>query len=260
MAVGEKYSRLLSFSLNHLRGYAKKCGTDLIVCDEAPDQKFRRSLLSQKLLLPKRYSSYDWIFFVDLDVLISTTAPSVFDCVDDSFAFSASVDNRESKKTALHVWRRPDILEETHRSYFTSRGFQDSELLHGSINGGAFLCRPSVIGKLFEDAYWSDLPETSHEEAIAAYVSQTKGLFKPLDDRFNTQVLHALSAEDPDYAYNFAHGYHFKILKKLHSIMPPALLKSLYPRVYSRFVSDKMKENYILHFAGGYPFLGLPNG
>ena len=262
LAVGEKYRRLLSFLWSPLHGYAKKCGADLIVCDEAPDQKFRRSLLSQKLLLPNRYSSYDWIFFVDLDVLISNIAPSVFDCVDESFAFSAVVDNRESagfKNTALHVWRRPDILEETHRSYFTSRGFQDSELLHGSINGGAFLCRPSVIGKLFEDAYWSDLPETSHEEAIAAYVSQTNRLFKPLDDRFNSQVLHALSADEPEFARYFAHGYHFKVLKRLHSIIPPAMLRPLYPRVYTRVVAEKLRENYILHFAGNYPFLGLAN-
>ena len=114
-------------------------------------------------------------------------------------------------------------------------------MLQCSINGGAFLCIPALIAQLYENSYWSDLPKTSYGKTIAAYVPQIYGLFKHLDDHFNTQVLR------------------FKVLERLHGIMLPALLRQLYQDVYSGFVAEKFRENYIFHFAGVYPFLGLTN-
>lgn len=260
MAVGDKYRRQLSYVLSSLKKYANKCEADLQICTEVPDSSYRRSLLSQKLLLPKIYKKYEWIFFVDLDVMISETALPVFDEINDDFAFSATADQRDSlgfKNTVTHVWRQIEILKERHNGYFRSRGFPDNAYLQSSINGGAFLCRPCVIAPLFEEAYWSDLPTTSHEEAIMAYISQANGLFKPLNPKFNTQFIHEISAENPALAVRWTYGYHFRILKKLQDKLPPQFLKSLYPPVYRQFVQKKLDETYILHFAGGYPFIGL---
>lgn len=260
MAIGDKYRKKLSFVHDVFEGYAKKCGADLRVCTEPLDSTFRRNLLCQKLLIPTKYKDYDWICFLDLDILISNNAPSIFDEIDDSFSFSAVMDKRESsgfKNTVIHVWNRPDILEETHRSYFSARGFSDNELIQGSINGGVLLCNPAKIACLFEDAYWSNLPGSIHEEAIAAYVSQTNNQFKPLDERFNVQLLHELSADHLSSAFKSTQGNYFRILRRLHDVLPGAILRQLYPSAYKKFVAEKMKESFMLHFAGGYPFVGL---
>ena len=42
------------------------------------------------MLIPHQYKQYEWIAFLDLDVLISNNAPSIFDFVDDTKAFAAS--------------------------------------------------------------------------------------------------------------------------------------------------------------------------
>lgn len=263
MAVGDKYRRQLYFVLKNLKNYANKCGADFQICADAPDSSFHRNLLSQKLLLPRIYEKYEWIFFVDLDVLVAEAAPSVFNEIKDDFSFSAVVDRRESLgfvNTVTHVWRQAEILKESHSGYFRSRGFSDHDLLQASINGGAFLCRTSVMAPLFEDAYWSDLPDMPHEEAIMAYISQVNGLFEPLNKKFNTQIIHEVSAENTALASRWTHGYRFRLLRRLHDKLRPQMLKTLYPLAYRRFVQDKLNETYILHFAGGYPFIGLQNG
>lgn len=259
MAVGSKYRKLYNLRESNIKQYANRCGADYSVITKVPDESFHRSLLAQKLLIPSRFFNYDLICMIDLDVIISNRAPNIFDVNKGFKGFSAAVDQRSSigfQNTCNYVWRNQNIALETSETYFTTRGFVWNNNLTDSINGGVMLVDTKKVGPIFEDAYWSDLPDMPHEEAIAAYVSQSNGLFQALDARYNTQIIHELSAEYGP-AFQASQTPQFYILRRIHGRAPNLCNRLLYPQSYKRFVSQQLKTQYILHFAGGYPFLGL---
>ncbi|MDR6159792.1 lipopolysaccharide biosynthesis glycosyltransferase [Chryseobacterium sp. SLBN-27] len=141
--VGEKYRKMYDKSKKQFENYARKCGADIKVIDKPLDGKFHRPLLSQKLLIPDATAEYDVVLFLDLDIIISEEAPSVFDYLPENKYFGAVLDPRgteEFNKTWGHI---PRILEETNEIYFTDRHFENNDLLQGSINGGVFIFRLS---------------------------------------------------------------------------------------------------------------------
>lgn len=272
MAVGVKYLQYFETLRPQFEAYARKCRADLIVCSEPPDPAFKRNILAQKMLLPERYKAFDWIAFLDLDVLISSAATSIFDCIDETKAFAAVADPRGTAKFAnvvRYFWRLPEILNETHQGYFVDRGFAPHPLLKASINGGAFLCKPSTIAGLFRDAYFSDLRETAsggamidriaaqNDEAIMAYVSQTNNLFFELDERFNKQVIYQLYEESNSALIEKIGTPEFQALVRRHNNneFPSSIYD--YPYRYRKFVARELERCCILHFSAGFPFVNV---
>jgi lipopolysaccharide biosynthesis glycosyltransferase len=193
------------------------------------------------MLLPEMYKEYDWIAFFDLDILISADAPSIFSYTNESKAFAAVVDPRDTQKfknVVVRYWKSPGILNETHQTYFTDRGFPNSPLLRASINGGVFLCSPKKIASKFCDAYYSDFPEVSHEEAIMAYVSQTSDLFYELDERFNKQIIYVIFDDANEEIASLVATTYFKTLRRLHQhVQPPSFA---YPASYKKLVKPRL--------------------
>ena len=236
--------------------YARRCDADLHVIRSPLDLSFNRSLLSSKLLIPSTYRHYDQILFLDLDILINDLSPCIFDQYEN-IGFGAAIDERDSigfKNTCELVWNRPELLEETHLSYFIDRGFEFNSLLVASINGGVLLFRPSIVADIFKDAYFSGLPAMSHEEAILAYVSQIHSVFFQISSAWNTQILHSLSAECGP-AFFSTKSKRFKLIKLLNSkgLYSASSLPFFLPQAYRNFVSNSLEACNILHFAGGFP-------
>jgi hypothetical protein len=274
MAVGKKHQKMYESVRRQFVRYAQKCQADLLVCSAPPDPAFRRNILYQKLLLPSMYRDYDWIAFFDLDVMIAQDAGSVFEHTREDKAFGAVINpigTQSFVNVALHHWRLPEILNETHLTYFYDRGFsrfpEDTEIV-ASINGGAFLCDPSKIGDLFKDAYFSDFTEqavdggsiiersaSTVDEGIMAHVSQCHNLFFALDDRFNTQFLYAVYEDLRNPIIPFLSTLHYRLLQRVEG--RSAAPRPLYPRFYIEFVAERLAGLSILHFAGGFPFQGL---
>jgi hypothetical protein len=256
MAIGSKYLKYFESVRKQFELYAKKCNAKLILCTEAPDATFKRNILAQKMLLPELYIDYEWIAFFDLDILISDNAPSIFNYTNESKAFSAVVDPRETqhfKDVVIKCWKSPEILQETHQTYFTNRGFQKNSLLCGSINGGVFLCQPKKISHKFKEFYFSDFHTMPHEEAMMAYVSQTNNLFYELDEKFNKQIIYEIYSNDK--ITSTINSKYFKFIRFLHSHGKVDLLH--YPAEYKSFVKSKLEENYVLHFSSGLPFISI---
>jgi hypothetical protein len=258
MAIGDKYSR----SLNAVRGmflrYASSCNADLVVCDVPPDPSFKRNVLCQKMLLPDLYKQYDWIAFLDLDILISRHAPSIFDFTDDRGAFSAVVDQRDSEKFENVVrgfWKQPAILNETHKSYFSDRGFPDHPLRKASVNGGVWLCKPSRISSLFRTFYFSEFGPMVHEEAMMAFVAQRANLFFELDYRFNTQLIFELFSSLQSPVLGEINGWRFRWFKRHCAENIP--LRHEYPRAYQALVNSTQENCYFLHFSSGFPYINI---
>jgi hypothetical protein len=259
MAVGDKYLKLLKRVENQFIRYAKKCNAELIICTNPPDPTYNRNILCQKMLLPEIYKNYKWIAFFDLDILISENAPSIFESIDDTKALYAVVDPRETNKfknvVNLH-WNAPEILLETHASYFKDRGYPLLDKRPLSINGGVWLGQTKLIADKFKDFYWSNFMEkgaVSNEEGMIAYIAQSNNLFGELDYKFNTQFIYEIYADSASPVINFIKSYYFKCLKKLHAYITPSFY--MYPREYRSLIYRLLTKSYILHFSSGFPFL-----
>lgn len=262
MAVGHKYQRVFQRVEKQFAGYADRCGATLEVCTKPPDPGFHRPLLVQKLLLPDQYAHYEWLAVLDLDLLISRTAPSLFDFAVDGMGLGAVPDPRDTfgfRNVALRYWKRPEISAETHASYFVGRGYPAHSGKPLSINGGVWLCRPRAIAADLKDAYYSDFRELlgkeSAEEGMMGFVSQSRGLFFPLPETLNTQVLYAIFDAADTALMALAR---LRYLKALHALEHTALTPRVpYPNRYVNLVRQLLQSNHIVHFAGKFPYLRL---
>ncbi len=260
MAIGSRYEKTLHAVRDMFSEYAQHCHADLVVCENPPDPKFKRNLLCQKMLLPDLFRKYDWIAFMDLDILIARDAPSIFSYVEPHRAFSAVVDRRDSQKfqrVVTELWKMPSILQETHQSYFSNRGFQDHAFPKASVNGGVWLCKTSELAGALKEFYFSEFPTMIHEEAMMAYVAQGADQFFEMDYRFNTQMIYELFAKPQSPALSEVSTTRFGALKRFcidHFPQP-----GMYPPHYRELADKMLHECYFLHFSSGFPFVNLPS-
>lgn len=258
MAIGQKYEALLQTNLPQFEAYAERCNATLEVCRSAPDPSMRGHLFTQKLLLPKQYSKYEWIAFLDLDILISKDAPSIFNSVQADKGFGAILDPRGEKRfeRANERWhRQPDLNKLSTNTCFINKGFLENDKIRGTINGGVWLCQPTLVAELFANYYWqaTKSPEgfAIFEELPMAYLTQTAGLFFPLDEKFNHQVLYFISEDGASFKL-FITRLQKKINKRLQNFFPKTCSPFLFPQ-YRRFIDEALTKNYIVHFSGGFP-------
>ncbi|ATL44754.1 glycosyltransferase [Elizabethkingia sp. HX WHF] len=258
MVIGEKYEKLYNENKNVFEEYSQKCGAELILIKNPLDNGFKRPLLSQKLLIPDYCKDFDIVAFLDLDILISPKAPSIFNFLPENKDFGAVLDPRETnefKKTWEHI---PRILEETTEKYFTDRNFSIpiGTELQGSINGGVFIFRPNMVSKIFNDYYFSDHQQgdlNSFEEAPMAFLTQVNDIFQPLPSEFNVQIMYKYNGtvtkeDDRKQTGGIKRYFHSRIAKKRGW--------SIYPtNIYKELVSELYQKNYFIHFAGSYPII-----
>ena len=254
--VGEKYQKLYKKSELQFGNYARKCDAEIVILDKPLDDTFHRPLLSQKLLIPSVFKSYDVALFMDLDIIISDQAPSIFDFLPENKFFGAILDPRgttEFNKTWGHI---PRILEETTEKYFTDRHFNKHPSLQGSINGGVFVFRPEEVADTFKEYYFSSHNQgelNSFEETPFAYLSQTNNWFEALPAEFNVQVLYKMKGTEKGNEVEsnekklplFFRNYYYK--KTGYCFYPT--------KSYRNFLKEVITESYFVHFAGNYPII-----
>ncbi len=276
MAVGARYVALFESVRAQFERYAEACGADLVVVAEPPDPAGRRNILCQKMLLADRCRDWDRVAILDIDVMIAPAAQSIFTALPDGAGLAAVVDARGTpafENLVRQFWQLPEILAETHESYFSSRGFPpfpDGTPVIASINGGALLCRPALVADLFRGVYAADFEMqavggafvkrdvSGNEEALMAYHAQARGLFVPLPERFNYQFLLALMTDPAHPAARWPGSLGYRVLKRLDDRV--ALPPSAYPQAWRDLVAATLARVDILHFAGGFPFRGLVRG
>lgn len=254
--VGEKYEKMYNKNRAQFENYAIKCGADLKIIDKPLDETFYRPLLSQKLLIPAEAVDYEMILFLDLDIIISDNAPSIFDYLPEDKYFGAVLDPRgtvEFNKTWKHI---PRILEETDEIYFQDRHFEAHPSLQGSINGGVFICRPPKVAGFFKDYYFSEHNQgnlNSFEEAPFAYFSQINNWFEALPIAFNTQILYKIKGTEKG---NKIENAEKKIPKFFRRYYYKKTGNCFYPtKEYRKYVKEIMNQNYFTHFSGNYPII-----
>lgn len=254
LAVGEKYEKLLSCNISQFKCYAEKYNAELVIINQKPDSTNKRSFFYQKLLLPDLLKQYDVCVFFDIDILINPDCPSLFDLLPEDKSFGAVYSPRGSDKFKAFYSNRPEILNETTETYFSSRNFPPPySNLTGNINGGVFVFRPGLIAEAFKSYYFSDHSQgekEAFEEAPMAYISQSLGLFYPLDEKFNTQFFYELYTPEGKNILKIKKNLFYKIINEIFIKVfnaPPDFL--IYKTI--KFFSNKiLNKVYILHFSG----------
>ena len=276
MVIGKNYQKHFLFNKEKFYLYAKKINCDLIICDRPPDPNYTRNLMYQKMLLPDLYNEYEWIAFLDIDMIISRDASSIFDCISFEKGFGAYVIPRHTEKwknAVKNYYRHSDeILKETHKSYFESRNFPEfpsgTETI-ASINGGVMLFNPQKVSKLFKDAYYSNFkpskkknttmiyrnPDGNNEETFLAYFSQKNNLFFSVPEKFNNTVLYNIFENLKNPISQIYKSDYFKLIRKIHNYYN--IPNMFYPKIYRNFLSEQLKKCDFLTFHGKFPYKGI---
>ncbi|MGA2480302.1 MAG: hypothetical protein ABSG63_16255, partial [Spirochaetia bacterium] len=194
--VGDAYrSRFLAVK-PQFEAYAAACGSDMEVIESPLDPAGKYGHFTQRLLIPRKFSRYEIVVHMDLDILIPKNLPDIFSVFPSSAGFSAVIDPRGSyayqKAWGFDAWTR-----DSHQNFFKGLGLT-SKCDLASINGGVLVMRPRLIADLAEAWYFDETK--SHpgtEEAPLAYISQTHAMFAALEYRFNRQVLFGLHETSP---------------------------------------------------------------
>jgi hypothetical protein len=258
MAIGAKYEAILEATKGQFEKYAQKCGAQLEICRQPPDPTMQGHLLTQKMLIPKLYSQYEWIAFLDLDVVISKNAPSIFSQIDNTKGFGAIIEPRNTQKflKANQYWfnQSPqDIIPLEAR--YKNEGFKITPKLVGTINGGVWLAKPSAIGDLFASFYQqqqgSNAGYAFYEEIPMAFIAQNNDLFFSLDEKFNDQLIY-FSCESNARFNCLVIKTQEKINKLLRKLSPSKENYFFLPP-YTSLIEKTLESSFILHFSGGYP-------
>ncbi|MDX2128587.1 MAG: hypothetical protein SFU91_06085 [Chloroherpetonaceae bacterium] len=277
MAIGEKYQQLLTKNRHMFEWYAKRCNADFIVFDNPLDRDFKHNILIQKVLLPSKLKDYELVCAMDLDIIISAQADDIFLKNQDLSGVSGVLDSRESEKyrlTSIRLWKKkPDEKLEAFSEYFSKLNLEYHPELQGSINAGVWVFRPKAIAVIFEESYYSEkynrlierrkalieqgIAVAEYDEAIIAYESQTRGLFQPLSESFNTQIVYTLFGTD---LYHHIAGLKRTFTRKLfHHLFRNTAYGERFSReaykhdpLYIDTIDRLLNEVNILHFAGGY--------
>lgn len=255
-AIGKKYEKVLKKNYSQFSAYAKKYDAELIIFKEPLDKSMKRSILAQKLLIPSSLEGHDRVVFLDLDVVINSNCPSLFDLLPEEKGLAAVFSPRLSEKFIAHYSRYvPRVLSETKESYFTDRNFPLVDGLQGAINGGVLVFSPLKTGKLFKDYYFSEHNQGKYntfEEAPMAYISQTKELFAELEENFNRQFFYEFYTEKGEKirkikankGYKLINRFLEKFLKLPYDVLLSKKLKKL-----KKYLIKEKGVN-ILHFSG----------
>lgn len=258
MVIGDKYTKIFRKVEKQFYKYSEKCNAELKIISEPLDMGFHRPILAQKLLIADKFKNYDEVAFMDLDILISKNAPSIFDFLPEDKDFAAVLDPRgteEFNETWKHI---PRILAESTQKYFSDRNFQANKNLKGSINGGVFLLRPHQVAHLFSEYYFSNHNQgelNAFEEAPMAYITQTREIFAELPIEFNTQVLYKIkgTTEGKEVIKKYE-----RIPKFIRNFYEKKFEKTIFPTSeYRKFIENRLDECYFLHFAGGFPMIKI---
>lgn len=256
MSVGAgKYLKQYELVKNNIMAYAKKCRADFRFIHEYIDQDLKRDIYSQKLLIPDYLREYEQVLFLDLDIIISPDCPDIFELMPENIGLMAEVNPRESARFRKIYAGNERILNETVQDYFCSRGFPEAEGLIGNINGGVLLFRPRLVADLFKEYYLSMKSQgenTAFEEAPMAYYTQTKGLFAPLEYKFNCMPYFEIGNDYADRLYRTHHNKCYclaeKVLYRIFHEKHMLLIGRHYQLVKRLFADGAC----IVHFAGGY--------
>jgi hypothetical protein len=172
LTIGKAYaSQFTSLCISNWSLYAKKHNLDLRIIEDSLDREPRaqkRSPAWQKLLILSQEwsSSYDFIIWIDSDVLINTSrAPNILEFAEesrvgivDSMAFPTKEMYRFQLAEQYELFakeRRRFFYNLDASDYYRNRGIKPTKYSTHVLQTGVFVASPKVHRNLFESIYFN---------------------------------------------------------------------------------------------------------
>ncbi|TCS40292.1 glycosyltransferase [Reinekea marinisedimentorum] len=204
VAVGENGQKWADYSHPLMRRYAEQCGADFFVLSGHNLKDMWPGF--SKLLLGSQLKVYDRMLYLDSDILVSPTAPNLFDFVPPDSLGATVIDSLppEVAPAVKNGWISNDIKK-------SQKEFGDIQWSSEYFNSGAMLFCKEHLG-IFESAlsvakHWFDISTDRSLSEFRVFADQT--LFNYFAKARNAKVF------DIGYKYNhtpafnaFGHRYH----------------------------------------------------
>lgn len=190
IAIGEAYLREYNalFRPSHER-YAKRHGYDFkVITDWIKGPHVRDTTSFQKILVPGIFLEYDYVIFVDADILINPEAPQIhleiasegIGCVDQW----VQPDGRRLEIARRQGW------ETSAADYYKLAGFTIS--VDKVINTGVLVFQPALHKGICNEIYANYINNCighrrgfHYEQSAIGYMLQSERMVKLLDVRWN---------------------------------------------------------------------------
>lgn len=221
--IGKQYQEMYELYFKpSVEKYCKKYDIDLILITE-PFNKYDKKvdLCCQKLLIPSREwaDKYDALCWLEADILISPSAPNIFENVtDDKILFV----NPHIYDDKFYAWKHSyknkltnNNLEERHekttaREWFKNNvtAYRDEHDLNNFdlINEGVVVFQPRIHGKYLEDLY------NSHDFNEEVKLSGRDGTHAPVGELWwYYQIMLDGRHRFIDHKYNVTWNYYRRI-------------------------------------------------
>ena len=232
LAIGEKfiveYNSL--FRQSH-EEYAKKCGYDFKVITEHLDHTYNTETISiylQKVLICSQEWDYEYIVFIDADILIHRAAPPIHDFMDLGGKIGI-VEEYSQPTKEMRLWiQRINGWETSAADYYKLAGFDLSTDM--VFNSGVMVFQPKLHREFLENIYNTYIEQFIHhprgahfEQSCIGYELQTRNMYTLLPKKFN--AIWSLQASSEGNMVS---------------------------------ASDFFRSNYFMHFAGHFGYNDIP--
>jgi hypothetical protein len=195
IAVGDKYLKeYKSLFYESQKRYAAKHGYDFKVITEFLGKTIKHAStvsFNKVLVCSQEWSSdYDFIVFVDADILINPDAPAIHSCMDYGNCIGIVDEySQPSKERRLNIQRRMG-WETSAVDYYKLCGF---DIQTGMVfNSGVLVLQPKIHGNFLQNIYETYVSKSiSHsrgfhfEQSCIGYEIQKANMYKILDNKFN---------------------------------------------------------------------------
>jgi len=196
IAIGEKYlNEYINLFYKSQKNYALKNGYDFKVITDYLDKTYIKSHMSiyfQKILVCNQEwsNNYDFIIFIDADILININSPPIHNYVDYGECIGIIDEYSQPSKERRLVIQKKMGWETSARDYYKLCDFDiQTDMV---FNSGVLVMQPKIHNNFLLNVYKKYLPKSiihtrgSHyEQTSLGYELQKEKIFKVMDNRFN---------------------------------------------------------------------------
>lgn len=192
LTVGDRYIKKFNYYFREsVEKYCKKYNYDLFVLTELikyENNMDSKKILWQKLLIPEKYSDYDYVIAMDSDIYVSDNAPELplKEIPDGKVAGS-----NERKYFGNYEWReeiqRKNGWEITGKDWYNISG--ENRDYNDHLNSGFVIYQPKyhakIIRKLYDDNIDNYQKYHQGDQSILSLFLIDNNLIYWLDQRYN---------------------------------------------------------------------------
>ena len=194
ICIGDKYLQQYNILFRPSQEkYAKKCGYDFKVITDYINEIKHRDLISLNKILVCDYKwekEYDFIIFIDADIIINENTPSIHTAYD--FCDKIGVVNQSQPTLQARLeGQKHKGYEVTAKDYYKLKSNHDIETDH-IINTGVLVIQPKkhkiYLREIFYKYFKTQINNSSHfhyEQSVIGYEIQKSNLHYFMDMKWN---------------------------------------------------------------------------